>query len=91
MSSPIAGVKLERLLDGDFSPQAAVLDVLKNGDLIAEAARIGDIAVPILQSSRELFAEAVVAGFGDLDMVGVLRAIEARSERLTPRPGLGPD
>lgn len=89
MSSPIAGVKLDRLLGGDFSPQAAVLDVLKNGDLIADAARAGGIAVPILQGSRELFAEAVAAGFGGLDMVGVLRAIEGRSERLTPRPGLG--
>jgi 3-hydroxyisobutyrate dehydrogenase len=83
MASAVSRGKNEKLLAGDFSVQAAALDVLKNNRLIAEAARRGGFASPLLDTCHELYRETVALGHGGADMVAVLRAIEARSGRLS--------
>ncbi|WP_439941125.1 NAD(P)-dependent oxidoreductase [Streptomyces sp. BBFR115] len=80
MASPVALMKAPKLLSGDFSVQAAALDVLKNNRLIAEAARASGIASPLLDVCHALFTETVSLGHGGEDMVAVLRALEARTE-----------
>jgi 3-hydroxyisobutyrate dehydrogenase len=84
MASFVSRGKLAKLLADDFSVQAAALDVLKNNQLVAEAARRRGIASPLLDVSHELFAETVALGRGDEDMLAVLRALEARTDQLTP-------
>ena len=79
MASNVSRGKTAKLLAGDFSVQAACLDVLKNNRLVAEAARRGRIASPLLDVSHALFAETVALGHGGEDMLAVLRAIEART------------
>ncbi len=79
MASPVSRMKAPKLLGGDFSVQAAALDVLKNNRLIAEAARKAVIASPLLDVCHALFEETVSLGHGDEDMVAVLRAIRART------------
>ncbi|MEO5756918.1 MAG: NAD(P)-dependent oxidoreductase, partial [Mesorhizobium sp.] len=61
------------------SPHAAIADVLKNGNLIAEAARQGGIALPLLDVCRDLYEETLALGHGKLDMIAVVQAIEART------------
>lgn len=74
MSSPISRVKTAKLVADDLTPQAAISDVLMNAALIRDAARAADIAVPLTDAGRDLYAEAVDRGEGGLDMVGVVRA-----------------
>jgi 3-hydroxyisobutyrate dehydrogenase len=79
LASPVARIKSGKLLNGDWSAQAAVTDVLKNTDLIAAAARISGTASPLLDVCRILFQETVQLGHSELDMVAVQHAISART------------
>ncbi|GGX91400.1 NAD(P)-dependent oxidoreductase [Streptomyces anandii] len=83
MASAASRTKAPKLLAGDFSVQAAVLDVLKNNRLVAQAARASGIASPLLDVCHDLFGETVALGHGGEDMVAVLRAIEARTAGAT--------
>lgn len=85
MASAVSRVKGAKLVRGDLAAQAAAADVLTNNRLIAEAAREGGTATPLLDACHALFRETVAAGHGDADMVAVLTAIRARSVR----PGSG--
>jgi 3-hydroxyisobutyrate dehydrogenase len=71
MSSPISRVKTAKLVAGDLSPQAAIADVLKNCDLVLNAARGTATEIPLMDVCRDLFAQAVDRGDGALDMAAV--------------------
>ena len=75
-----------KLVARDFAVQATISDVLENNRLIAEAAREAGIASPLLDVCHALYGETRALGFGDDDMVAVLRAIEARSAPKTDDP-----
>ncbi|MFF5408503.1 NAD(P)-dependent oxidoreductase [Streptomyces misionensis] len=81
MASAVSRMKAPKLRERDFGVQAAALDVLKNNRLVAEAARAAGLASPLLDVCHALFRETVAQGHGGEDMVAVLRAIEARTER----------
>ena len=83
MASPIMRVKAPKLAAEDFTVQAAITDVLKNTGLIEAVAAAAGIASPLLDACHGLYGEAVRLGFGDADMAAVLKALQARSERLT--------
>ncbi|GGO49107.1 NAD(P)-dependent oxidoreductase [Streptomyces lasiicapitis] len=84
MASGVSRMKSPKLLSGDFGVQAAALDVLTNNRLVAEAARSSGVASPLLDVCHRLFADTVALGHGGLDMVAVLRAIEARTDAPGP-------
>lgn len=79
MASAVSKMKLEKLVAGDFSVQASIADVQKNSRLVAEEARRGGITSPLIEECYRLFSETLDGGHGGLDMIGVLRAIEARN------------
>jgi len=79
MASDVSTVKLGKLLDADFSAQAAAADVLKNSELVAAATRAAGVASPLLEASRDLYGETVALGHGAADMIVVIRALEARN------------
>ncbi|MFJ7342716.1 NAD(P)-dependent oxidoreductase [Streptomyces sp. NPDC101110] len=81
MASAVSRGKAPKLLERDFSVQAAAADVLKNNRLIAEAARGADLMSPLLDVCHALFDETVQQGHGDQDMVAVLHALEARTAK----------
>lgn len=78
MASAVSRAKTAKLVDGDFTAQAAIGDVHKNCVLVDNAARAAGAADPLLRVCRELFRES--AGLGDhaQDMAAVIRAIAAR-------------
>jgi 3-hydroxyisobutyrate dehydrogenase len=84
MASVVSRGKAAKLLQRDFSPQAAIADVLKNNRLIAEAARAAHLASPLIDVCTALFAETVALGAGGEDMAAVVRAIELRTCRRGP-------
>ncbi|MBI1218513.1 MAG: NAD-binding protein [Rhodobacteraceae bacterium] len=82
MASDISRVKLGKLAAGDFDIQASISDVLKNNQLIAEAARRSGVASPLLDVCHALYAETEALGHGGSDMAAVLRAIEQRTSEI---------
>jgi 3-hydroxyisobutyrate dehydrogenase len=79
MASSVSRTKLEKLVHGNFEVQASIRDVHYNSRLIADAARHAGASSPVLDTCRDLFAEAERLGHGPADMAAVLRAIEART------------
>jgi 3-hydroxyisobutyrate dehydrogenase len=88
MASSVSRVKALKLVGRDFTVQASIVDVLKNNRLVAEAARGANLASPLLDVCHALFRETVALGHGQSDMVAVVRAIEARTDSVTPSPSL---
>ncbi len=80
MASNVSKVKCEKLVARDFEAQASIVDVLKNNRLIAEQARVSNLASPLLDVCHALYGETLVLGHGQKDMVSVLHAIEARTD-----------
>lgn len=79
MASNVSRIKADKLLDDDFSVQAAIPDVLKNNRLVVEAGRQAGTSTPLLDVCLALYGEAAELGHGGSDMVAVIRAIEART------------
>lgn len=80
MASNVSRLKLDKLTRGDFEVQASIRDVHYNSRLVADAARRAGVSSPVLDTCRDLFAEAEHLGHGRADMAAVLRAIEARTD-----------
>ena len=83
MASGISRIKSGKLVERDFSVQAAISDALKNNRLVADAARHAGIASPLLDACHALYAETESLGFGHEDMAAVIRALEARTEAIS--------
>ncbi|WP_078651423.1 NAD(P)-dependent oxidoreductase [Streptomyces xylophagus] len=90
MASAVSRVKAPKLVSRDFAVQAAAADVLKNNQLIAEAARKAGLASPLLDICHALYDETVARGHGGEDMVAVLHALDARTEAAAPPGALTP-
>lgn len=79
MASNVSRIKVDKLLNDDFSVQAAIADVLKNNRLVVEAGRQAGTSMPLLDVCLGLYGETAELGHGASDMVAVIRAIEART------------
>ncbi|MFD0200534.1 MULTISPECIES: NAD(P)-dependent oxidoreductase [Saccharothrix] len=84
MSSKVSRAKTAKLLTDDFDAQAAALDVLRNNQLIAEAARAAGVASPLLDACLALFTRTVELGHGKEDMAAVVHALRERSDSAQP-------
>jgi 3-hydroxyisobutyrate dehydrogenase len=82
MASSVSRVKAQKLVERDFTVQAAITDVLKNNRLVVEAAREAKLASPLLDVCYALYGETKALGFGQDDMAAVVRAIEARTDAI---------
>ncbi|PSL56022.1 3-hydroxyisobutyrate dehydrogenase [Saccharothrix carnea] len=80
MSSKVSRAKTSKLLADDFEAQAAALDVLRNNQLIAGAARAAGVASPLLDACLALFTRTVELGHGKEDMAAVVHALRERSD-----------
>jgi 3-hydroxyisobutyrate dehydrogenase len=80
MASDISRVKILKLVTRDFEEvQASITNVLDNNRLIAEAARRGGVASPLLDVCYALYDETLALGHGQSDMMAVVHALEART------------
>lgn len=81
MASNVSKVKGAKLAESDFTVQSAISDVLKNTRLTTSAAREKGLASPLLDVCEALYGEAIAQNHAAIDMAGVIKAIEARSDR----------
>jgi 3-hydroxyisobutyrate dehydrogenase len=82
MASDVSRIKAAKLLKQEFTRQAGISDVLKNNRFVVEAAREARIASPLIDACFALYGETEALGFGDDDMVAVIRAIEQRTAKV---------
>lgn len=81
LGSSVAQAKLDKMARRDFTPQAAIRDVVKNAQLIAEAANHLRADAPLLAGSLIRFEALVAAGHGDIDMAAILKSYEPPGAR----------
>lgn len=95
MASDVSRAKVAKLVARDFGVQAAIADVLKNNQLVAEAARGAGLASPLLDVCHELYGETLRLGHGAEDMAAVVHAIEQRTAAIAageaPAPAAAPE
>lgn len=80
--SRIMDTKGEKMLRGDFEPQARLSQHLKDVLLMLDAAARAGQRLPLSEAHRELLELAERLGLGAMDNSAILRAIEA--QRLPP-------
>jgi len=72
LGSVVARAKLDKIARGDFAPQAAIVDVLKNARLVEALAEEVRAQVPLLRESRKRFETVAASGLGGLDMAAII-------------------
>ena len=70
--------RVERILDGDFSPTFMAELMLKDVGLALELARASGVPSPMLEETRRTYDEAVRNGWGREDFSAVTHVIEQR-------------
>lgn len=73
MDAPYVQLKGKAMLAGDYTPAFALAGVLKDVDLILEAAQGAGTDLGAMPGVREHLARAVEAGHGELDMAATWR------------------
>lgn len=75
--APYAQVKGAAMVAGDYAPSFAVDGIRKDLDLMVEAAGRTVLAPQLLTVTRDLYARASAAGYGDADIAAVVEAFTA--------------
>lgn len=86
--SRIMDVKGEKMLRGDFKPQARLSQHLKDVRLMIAAAKKSGIKLPLSETHRQILTAAEVAGYGQLDNSAIIRVIgtpTSKSARSKPK------
>jgi len=73
MASDVSRIKLHKLLNRDFSPQAAIRDVAQIAVLVRDQARAGQVDARLIEAATQMFDAARMRGLSDLDMAAVLQ------------------
>lgn len=76
LGSSVARAKLDKIARGDFSPQAAIADVVKNARLVEALAEEVHAQAPLLKESRMRFETVAASGLGGCDMAAILASYE---------------
>ncbi|GLB09954.1 hypothetical protein AtubIFM57258_005888 [Aspergillus tubingensis] len=75
MASRYSGVKVEKMLRGDWEAQAAIKDCFNSTELIRAAAREVGVECPLMDVCGGLYGRAVEGGLGGEDMSAVGKVI----------------
>ncbi|HEX9615543.1 MAG TPA: NAD(P)-dependent oxidoreductase [Bacteroidota bacterium] len=76
LNSPMYQSKGKSILDGNFAARFFAEHMLKDIDLMIEAAETKGVPAPVAETARKLFAEAVKQGHGKEDYSAVIKVLE---------------
>jgi 3-hydroxyisobutyrate dehydrogenase-like beta-hydroxyacid dehydrogenase len=79
IASPWLQTKLEALRRRDFSPTMSPRLILKDLDLMLEAARQLEMPMPVTASTRQLMQVATIGAGADDDFFTVVKLVEQQS------------
>jgi 3-hydroxyisobutyrate dehydrogenase-like beta-hydroxyacid dehydrogenase len=77
--SRVIDSKSEKMLNGDFAPQARLSQHLKDVRLMLAAAERSGQKLPLTERHRDLLEQAEALGLGGLDNSAILRVLESKS------------
>ena len=72
--------KAHKMIQYEFEPTFTLSNLKKDFDIIGEAAKDFGAVLPMAERANEIYAEAVKAGFGEIDYTGILAYIKKLSE-----------
>ena len=72
--------KAHRMIRDEFEPTFTLKNLKKDLGIITEAAKDFGAVLPMAERANEIYAEAVDAGFGEIDYTGILAYIKKLSE-----------
>lgn len=83
--SRIMDTKGERMVRGDFTPDARLSQHLKDVRLIVGIGRQAGLPMPMSAAHRAVLEDAEAAGYGELDNSAIIKALGASSRDRSPR------
>jgi len=72
--------KAYKMIKDEFEPTFTLKNLKKDLDIITETAKDFGAVLPMAERANEIYAEAVKAGFGEIDYTGILAHIKKLSE-----------
>jgi 3-hydroxyisobutyrate dehydrogenase len=78
MASTVSRTKLDKLVRGDFSPQAAIGDVSTIAELVLAQREDTGKDTPLIRQCAALYRKALADGHGSEDMAAVIHAFSSR-------------
>jgi len=81
LAAPMFQAKGRAIIDGDFSSQFPVRLMLKDLNLVLEAAGKAGVPLPQTAATRECFSAAMAKGYVDKDMAAVIKVAESITGR----------
>jgi 3-hydroxyisobutyrate dehydrogenase-like beta-hydroxyacid dehydrogenase len=82
--SRIMDTKGERMIQGDFAPDARLSQHLKDVRLIVDIGRQAGLPMPLSAAHRAVLEEAELAGYGELDNSAIIRVLLAAGRTRVP-------
>lgn len=79
------GLRVKRMLDGDFSPTFTTELMRKDAGLAVDQARAAEVPTPLLEEAKRTYDAAVAGGWGREDFSGVTHVVETRIGRKISR------
>lgn len=71
MRSPLSDAKIPAILEGDYEPHFSLANMLKDIDLSLALAEEQELNIPLTAILRDIFAEGLEKGWGNLDFSAV--------------------
>jgi 3-hydroxyisobutyrate dehydrogenase-like beta-hydroxyacid dehydrogenase len=85
VASPLVKYKLEPLRRRDFTPAASNALVMKDLELVVQAAGEAGVPVPLAEHMRALYRELIAAGFAQEDFFSIVKKTERASDLPEPK------
>ncbi|KAI1355024.1 hypothetical protein F5Y01DRAFT_272006 [Xylaria sp. FL0043] len=80
-ASAYARSKITKITTGDWSPQAATKDCYNSSKLICAAVEASAVRSPLIKLCRSMYAEATESGYGEEDMISVIKILSHSSPK----------
>jgi 3-hydroxyisobutyrate dehydrogenase-like beta-hydroxyacid dehydrogenase len=82
--SRVMDVKGDKMIHGDFTPQARLAQHLKDVDLILDLGARTETPLPLSTLHAQLLRSGVASGFGEEDNSAILKVLQKMADILPP-------
>ncbi|KAL1853775.1 hypothetical protein Plec18167_005018 [Paecilomyces lecythidis] len=76
MASPYSKIKVNKMLEQDWTAQATIKDCYNSASLIQSAAESAGLQLPLIHRCCSLYRQAVESGLGEEDMVSIFKILK---------------
>ncbi|KAL0942018.1 nad-binding protein [Colletotrichum truncatum] len=76
MASAYSKIKVAKIVNGDWAPQASIKDCYNSTQLIVKATEDANVRAPYAELCRSVYKEAAETGLGEDDMIAVFKVFQ---------------